>query len=189
MDDLQSHQPVLTFYLVAKNEMLVRIKERELAIYVWVGVLGTILTIAFHGKQSKYDVLLILPLLAAGISMRISQHETIISKLAKYCKEEIGPILKDKESTELRHWDESKALTGQRQIVGLRNIVNSVLIVGPCIFSIIVTYNSSYTKGTTLLKTAWISGLLFTLLSAYFATKSFLDRVQNALRIVDDNLH
>ncbi len=181
MDDLQVHQPALTFYIVSKKEMLLRIREREIATYVWMGVLGTILTIAFNRKSLNFDVLLIIPLLAAGISMRISQHETIIAKLAQYCKKEIGPFLKKGQPPELRHWDESEALKGQKTIVGLRNIINSILFVGPCLFSIILNYNDFFNNGATSYKFVWVTSLFLTVLTIYFMIKSLSDRLNAAL--------
>lgn len=188
MNEVESYEPALTFYLVAKNEMLVRIKEREFALYIWFVVLGTILTITFHVQPPNYEVLLLLPLIAGGLSMRISQHETTISKLAKYCKEEIGPILKLNKNPDLCHWDESKSLTDQRRFVGTRNFVNLILIVAPCILSLVLTYNRAYVNAEPLLKVVWISNIFFTLLAALFSIKSFIDRLGSALKIVDDNL-
>ena len=181
-------QPALIFYDVAKKEMLLRIREREVALYVWLGILGTIFTISFHSAPPNYSILLILPLLSAGISMRISQHETLIAKLAHYCKTEVGPCLKRNAPEGLRHWDESESLKGQKSIVGLRNVVNAILIVGPCLIAIYLNFGE-FKSSEFPFQFSWILSCIFTSYSAYSVFKSTIDRLREALKFFDEGTY
>lgn len=182
----QEQAVAVAFYQTARDEMLLRIRERELATYVWLFSLGTLLTLSFGSNPPRHDLLLTLPVLALGIVFRISQHEMLIGTLAGYCKNEVGPIVKNGCNPDLRHWDESDALGHyQRNVVNFRTVINVILIVGPAVTALVLNYESLST-GSLFFRFAWSAGLVFTLASLAFLIQSFLIRLAAAYRLIND---
>ena len=182
----EEREVALKFYQSARDEMLMRIRERELAMYVWLGALGTIMTVAFKdGSASNYKVLLLLPPLSIGIAMRTNQHEMLVAALAMYCKFEVGPLLKKGLNTRLRHWDESEALRRRQEwVVFLRNIVTFTLLVLPCLLALLVTY-PEFEKQGFVFRSAWISGVVFTFTVALLELQSLLARINGLMKPPD----
>ncbi len=178
-----TYEIALAFYQSARDEMLMRIRERELAMYVWLGALGTIITVAFKdGATSNYKILLVLPALALGIAMRTNQHEMLIAALAAYCKTEIGLFLKDGRDRRLVHWDESVALQKRQEwVVILRNVVTFSLLILPSVLALVLNYKDLGTQHALFLS-AWISGLVFTVIVGLLEFQSLASRLNNLMK-------
>ncbi len=167
-------------YESARKEMMLRIRERELAFYAWVAGLGTILTLTFHNSPPEIRLLLLLPLLSFGISFRIAQHEILIAALAKYCKDEVGPFLKAELPSMLKHWDESNALSHvQSSIIKYRALVNVLLMGVPSGYAIVV--NESKCLESTDWALIWYLSIVLTVATIWFLGYSFLNRLRNAM--------
>lgn len=180
MDQRDANSVVETarvFYDSARAEMLMRIRERDVATYVWLGVLGTILGLAYGGKSPHVELLLVFPPLAMGFAHRIEQHETIIKILADYCKTELGPIL---EIGNLKQWDNSKAL-GKRQksVVDERTILNILLLGGPSTAALILNVLSLPQRGAIWLLS--LIGFVCTIATVIFLVRAYKTRHCGAL--------
>ena len=173
----------LKSYESARDEMLMRIRERELAMYIWLGAIGTIMTVAFKGTTPEnHKVLLILPILALGIAMRINQHEMLIAALASYCKNEIGPLLKEGCPSTLCHWDESDALRQRQEwIVILRIVITFALLVFPSVVALFYNYPFKASHSVAFCS-AWVVGVVATAIVAFLELESLLARLAALMR-------
>ncbi|MGD1101798.1 MAG: hypothetical protein ABSA59_06990 [Terriglobia bacterium] len=181
MGDSRTLDALLTFYESARKEMFLRMREREIATYAWMAVLGTVLTATLASKPPNMKLLLALPLLGVAIAFRIAQHETLIATLATYCKEELGPEIRRQAGTDVRHWDESHALAQyQRSVVGARSIVNLLLVVAPCAVGLVLNA-SAIAAGTTTFW-AWAVSCLLTAACAWLLVGSMVKRLAAAMR-------
>lgn len=83
-------ETLLKFYETARQEILVRISARDNSLLIYLGAIAAIIGTSFQTNQTLF--LLIIPYLALGISLIISNHHAIISALAIYCSTELGEI-------------------------------------------------------------------------------------------------
>jgi hypothetical protein len=181
MSDDLCQKSALAFYQTARDEMMLRIREREVAMYVWLGALGTIVTVAFRDSNSSPRALLILPVLALGISMRLNQHEILIAALAEYCKREVGKYAKLGCPADLKHWDESDTLKARQEwVVLLRVVVTLLLLAGPSAMALVLTFRSLGGSGT-LFHLGWLFGVLATVVVTALEVYSLWVRIRSAI--------
>lgn len=165
----------LKFYETARAEMLLRIREREVATYVWLGVIGTIVSLAFGTGRREFDVLLVLPVVSLGFAARVTQHEELIKVLAAYCKNEVGPLL---ESQGLRQWDNSRTLAeAQSSFVATRTLVNLLLFVGPSSLALWLNSSNLAAQGLIFRTTFWV-GVFCTALESWLLVRSLVIRLK-----------
>jgi hypothetical protein len=122
----------LNYCNTARQEILSHIRIRETGVIVWLSVVGALVSVSSQREHSAPEVLLIMPLLAAGFAMRVCDHEKVIVKLAIYLYEELGPHLRTR--IDVAQWDGSRSLHEkdfQGRIVKLRGNVYYLFFLVP----------------------------------------------------------
>lgn len=151
------------FYESARAELISRIGLRDNAIVAYLGAIGAIFGIAL-GSNSNISILLVVPMLALGAELLISQHTELIGALSHYCSHEIGKELISK-MINFAQWDNSRSLAAySKSAIYRRTYGNISLIFTPALLAITITgFNSrKYLASTEWECFAWWLGLILT---------------------------
>ncbi len=137
-----------TNYQAAHTELLWRFSERHRVILVYLGATATIFGVALgtgaaaEGVTSRAEILFVIPYLALGGSLLVSQHNILISALLDFCAKEIGPFL-EQEEAEAPQFASSKAFRAQARLTLWLRFFGHLLIIGvPCVVALL--FNLEY---------------------------------------------
>lgn len=126
------------FFDSAMDEIFLRIKQREVVLYVWLSIIGSLLSFASAKNDNMssiifvYIIPIILPIIALGFATRIAQHEKSIAKIILYIKVELSEYFAvDK----IKPWVMSDTLNKKEEditiFVGQRGIFYELLLIIP----------------------------------------------------------
>lgn len=128
---------LLKFYESARQEILVRITARDNTLVVYLTVVGAIIAVAF--QTQKTILLLIIPFIALGITLVISNHHSIIASLALYCSVELGQAFANR-NIKIAQWDSSLSrINYSKRSTLIRYLGDIIVLSVPSILTLIVT--------------------------------------------------
>lgn len=145
----------IQFYNAARAETVQRLSLREQGLFAFLTAVGIIigLTTKTSGAAPYLDcsVLAILPALAAAFATGITRHSRLIGYLSEFIREELNAALDQPVSHDVheyphvvRHWDNSAVLhTRIDAYLRQEEWVYSILLCGPALFAIYMTWSSS----------------------------------------------
>jgi len=130
------------FYESARFELVAHIKLRESILLFYLGIMATLLGVAFS-NQNINEILLVIPFIALSVSILVSQHHSAIGSLGLYCVEEIGPYIEKLQPPEFApQWDNSKALLNAANEAMLSRMwAHIIVIMIPTILALALNYN------------------------------------------------
>ena len=139
---MHSVETVMKCYEIAREELVHRIGLRDNAVYLFLGSVGVICGVALGAQVQKAEILLLIPYLALGAALLVTQHHEIIGSLASYSAEELAPILATLEpGGTLPLVDNSAAMHDYiGQAMRWRAAAHSLLLLGPALFGVAVNY-------------------------------------------------
>jgi hypothetical protein len=162
---MSSGESARKHYEAARQEVVERIQARDNVLLFYLGAVGTLFGVAL-GTSARLEILLVIPYLALGAAVLVSQHHALIGWLAAFCANEIEPFLKEI-GEYAPQWDNSLALQEySSRAIGLRAVGHLVLIVIPSIAGLVMNWRFGFGK---LLPQGilWWSGVAFTVLSTW----------------------
>lgn len=158
------------FYDSARQELIQRIHLRDNVLLVYIGVVGTIFGISF-GSASAAQILLVIPYLALGAAVIVSQHNAIIGSIGIFLANEIEPFLKDLGES-APQWDTSNALHEySKDAIWMRSLGHFLLILIPPVTALVLNWRygffSTFPEGPL-----WWAGLVITVYAAHIILKA-----------------
>ncbi|WP_447469691.1 hypothetical protein [Vibrio harveyi] len=175
---------IIKYYECARNETIQRIRLRDYILLIYLGA-----TTATYGVALKNslvaEVLLIVPFLALGAAIIISQHNSTIGSLARYCAKELGGKLSEiLPDSNIPQWDNSNVLKGRSSYyVSLRAWGSVVILVVPCIPALVLNLKHAYLSNVIPFGVSWYLALLCTLLIIFLKRKCYKERQKNHCEI------
>jgi hypothetical protein len=162
---MSSGDSARTFYESARQELIQRIQLRDNVLLVYLGAIGTIFSVSL-GTTVKPEILLVIPYLALGASVIVSQHNAVIGSLGIFLVFEIGPFLqKLKEGAP--QWDNSASLHEySTRAIWMRSFGHFLLIIVPPVAALSINWQSGF-YGSFPENPIWWVGVLSTVASIY----------------------
>ena len=80
-------------YEMAQQEIQEHLQLRDNVLLVYLGAIGTIFGVAL-GTNADMKILLVIPYLALGSSVIVSQHNALVGSVESYIVSELEPFLK-----------------------------------------------------------------------------------------------
>jgi hypothetical protein len=162
-------------YEKAKDESILRVQIRDQVLLAFLAATGTLFGIAL-GSANAYEVLLIMPYLALGASIIVSQHNSMIGAIGSFIAEETTTFLKEREEEEAPLWENSAALADySSNMILSRSFGHFILLISPAIAGLAMNhihiFQSSFPYGP-----AWWTGMISTTLAIYVLLRSHLFR-------------
>ena len=147
----------------ARNNILERVKQREISLIFYLGAVSTIVGVAFNNETSNENILLLIPFLSLGITLLISFHNSMMNSLSEYIVNELEPEIR-KLGVKTSIWDTSKAMSYVTKRASRFRVSGFLfLILFPPIFSLIM--NFSYINVWQILS-LWIIGIFCVIISS-----------------------
>jgi hypothetical protein len=147
---------LLKFYDTSRQEILIRITARDNTLLIYLGAIAAIIGASFQTDHTLF--LLVIPYLALGISLIISNHHAGIAALATYCSTELGELLKQNNIT-IPQWENSKIRFKYSNRTFITRYLGDIILINvPSLLSLVVT-SSDYKNHKDLLLIfifAWI---------------------------------
>ena len=125
-----------TNYVVARTELVERIRLREQVLLVYLAVIGTIFGIALENFE-KNTILLIIPFIAFGCSILVSQHNSVIGTLLHFCSHEIKPFLESIDEYAPQFGVSMAFKEHSKRSNYLRSFGHAIIIIIPCFVALI----------------------------------------------------
>ncbi|WP_319403221.1 hypothetical protein [uncultured Anaeromusa sp.] len=126
------------FYESARLELINRINLRNQLLSWYMAVVAAVAGFVFK-DITNFVLLYVIAFFALGVSLIISQHNSIIGCIEKYCALELGPFI---ENEKVHQWDNSIAFKKYRKqgfiFVALGH---SILINAPILVSIVYLWS------------------------------------------------
>ena len=142
-------------YESARAELIQRVRLRDHVLLVYLGLVSTILGIAF-GTGTNPKVLFVIPFVSCGVSILIYQHNNAVGALGKFCRVELGKFF-----TLVPQWDASQSLRAYAYTqIYHRFSSHCILMVTPCILSLFM--NLEYWDGKFPFILIWWASLIGT---------------------------
>lgn len=150
-------------YTSVKDEVLTRIRLRDQALFIYLGAVGTVVGVAL-GSQGQVDLLLLLPYLALGGAVIVSQHHVLIGNLGVFIVLELDPCLEESDEA-APNWENSASFAEHlSKTIWKRAASHFVLIGIPPVASQTLIWRMGFTD-PPILQALWWLGVLITLLS------------------------
>lgn len=145
----------LQYYEAARTELNVHLRLRDQALYLYLGAIAALYSIAF-GTTLNLEILLVIPFLALGGTLIVTQHDAYIGVLAAYCAKDLGNVLADKGVTQ---WDNSEVKRAyEKRLVSSRQWGHSLIMLLPAGAALIVNYGHAFSL--SLMSITWYLGLI-----------------------------
>ena len=155
-----------TNYDSARQEILERLQLRDNVLLIYLGAIGTIFGIAL-GTSVNAEILLIIPFLALGASVIVSQHNAQIGIIIYFIVYDLEPFFK-KIGENAPLLDSSESIRKfSIQGIWMRSFGHFLVIIIPPIASLGINYQYSFIAQFPEIVLWWF-GALSTLLSIYF---------------------
>jgi len=159
---------LLKYYEAARQEILSRISSRDNTLLIYLGGIGAIISASIQSNNSNF--LLIMPLIALGISPIVAHHHAMIGALSLYCSTELDPYF-TKLGVEIPSWDNSRArMDFVKNTIRLRYFGDIALICIPALIGLFINLkgvNDFWSIGS------FVVGLIFIIISFIIMIKSF----------------
>jgi len=166
------------YYTSARTELIERIKLRDGVLVLYLAAVGALFGIAVGGGVEKQKLLLLLPFLAFGAAVIISQHTSVIGALASYCVTELAPFLRGlAPSEDAPQWDDSRALAQyQHAAVHLRTWGHGVMIIIPAVIALSFNWDNVSFSALNAFVIMWVAGVLMLVLAGFVIWRAHVTR-------------
>ncbi len=166
------------YYQGARSELIARLQIRDNVLLLYLGAMGTLFGIAI-GTAISMNVLLVIPFIALGASIIVSQHNIIIGTIATYCADEMQESLDELAPKDCPvQWELSASLHEyHRKSISLRSWGHFILILIPALAALAMNWRhaifSPFPEGIM-----WWFGALCTILSGWIIAITHLWRAR-----------
>jgi len=162
-------------YIAARNEILLRMKLRDQMLLFYLAAIGTLLGIAL-GTSNSPEILLVIPLIALGTSIIVSQHNVVMAVLGQFCAEELGRFFKNLDPSENSpQWDNSKTYKSfSANSTNLRSLSHITIILVPSFLALMI--NWKHINSPFPLNLIWYIGVACFIFSFVIILKSHTAR-------------
>jgi len=153
------------FYESARSEMIERIGHRDKVLILYLGGVGALYGVAL-GNVAWLHVLLVVPYLALGAAMILSQHHAVIGQIGTYLAKELHPFFEFEDGSVCPpQWETSASRARHfNEAMMQRFLGHLFLIVIPALVALLFTRHLALdplsAKGIV-----WLLGLCFTVSS------------------------
>ncbi len=160
---MTKEEVALQYYQAARTEVNIHLHLRDQALYLYLGAIAALYSIAF-GTTLNLEILLVVPFLALGGTLIVTQHDAHIGVLAAYCAKDLGSVLADKGVTQ---WDNSEVKRAyEKRLVSSRQWGHSLIMLLPAGAALIINYGHSFSL--SLMSITWYLGLIVVIISFYW---------------------
>ena len=134
----QEFELLLKFYESSRQEIIARITARDNTLLVNLGAVAAILGASFQVGNTL--LLLIIPYLTLGVTLIVSHHNDAIMAVSTYCNIDLGKAFQ-KYNITVSQWETSSTRQkyGSRTFLS-RHLGNSVILLTPSIYSLVVVF-------------------------------------------------
>jgi len=148
----------------SRNNILERVKQRELTLVFYLGAVSTIMGIAFNAEKYNYNLLLLIPFLSIGTTLLVSFHNSMMNSLSEFIVKELEPELKLM-SINVPLWDTSIAMSRVSKRASLLRVSGFLfLLLFPPIFSLSINL-AFIGEMDSIMKSLWVIGLISVIVS------------------------
>lgn len=117
-----------TFYESARAELIARIGHRDNVLVVYLGAVGAIYGLVL-GIDDRISILLVIPYLALGAALILSQHHAVIGQIGLYLAQELQPFFESEGHPGPPQWETSDSLRESRPQVMRQLFFGQMLLV------------------------------------------------------------
>lgn len=165
---MDKFETVLENYKASRSELIMRVRLRDHVLLVYLTFVGVVFGFSLKsGLTSKLDTsvnlesLMMLPFLALGCSILVSQHNAVIGALIRFNTEHIGPFLIECGAAAPEFTNSEAFKTHSPKSNFLRSFGHGVILLIPCVISLGLNYEHGI-KSPFPLGVVWWFGLLCT---------------------------
>ena len=165
-----------SYYELSRNEINLNIKLRDQTLFVYLGAMGVIFGMGL-GNEGNLNILLLMPYIAAGVSIIVYLHDHIMGSITAYTMNTLDNFLTTGR-TKVPQWDNSEEFEEYRKKLYPWRFVGQTLIIGiPAIVALYV--NRIEISGSfNLIQFLWWFGILLTVFSLSILFYSWRKRIE-----------